>query len=69
MSLNENDILDMLDLVFDDDQMSVPSGSEFSDKIDEDEIENILQEFDDNNFNAQDFCFDDMKLHHKSYAM
>jgi len=49
--------------------MSIPSGFEFSDQIDENEIENILQEFDENNFNAQYFCFDNIKLHHKSYAI
>jgi len=69
MSLNENDISDMLDLDFDDDQMSIPSGFEFSDQIDEDEIKNCLQEFDEHNFNAKDFCFDDIKLCHKSYAI
>jgi len=50
----------MLDLDFDDGQMSISSGSEFSDQIDEDEIEFFLQEFDKTNFNAQDFCFDEM---------
>lgn len=56
--LNEHVIADLLDFEMDEDEMSIPSGSEFSDQ--EEDEDNFFSEFDIQNYNTNNNCYDDI---------
>jgi len=51
--LNEDAIVDLLDFQVDEDQMFIPSGSEFPDQ--EEDEENVLSKFDVPNYNTDKY--------------